>query len=128
MGMYTEILVKATLRSDLSENILEVVDYMFGEGELPEVLPKHKLFRLPRWDSIGKCGSWYHHPTAVNSINKDYTAWEIFSRSDIKNYNGEIEAFFDWFKTIIDASEGRCIGYTWYEETSKPTLIIMTKE
>ena len=125
MGMYTEVLVKARLKKDLPDNVLKVVDFMFGNGNPPDVLPEHPFFTLPRWDLVGRCSSWYHHPSTVNSINKEYTDWAVFSRSDLKNYGGEIEAFFDWFRTVIDEEEGKCIGYSWYEEDDIPSLVLM---
>lgn len=126
MGMYTEVLVKTSLREDLPKETLAVLDYMFGHkhGAQPEVLPDHPFFQLPRWDAIGKCSSYYHHPQAVNSIVKCESGWYIFSRSDFKNYSGEVEAFFDWFAPLTDVPEGQCIGYSWYEEDKIPTLII----
>ena len=123
--MYTEILVKARLKEDLPKEIYDVIDYMFGTGELPEVLPKHKFFTLPRWSMVGRCCSWYHHPNTVNDIEKSYPDWSVFSRSDLKNYDNEIDTFFNWFRTVIKEEEGKCIGYSWYEEDSQPTLVLM---
>jgi len=127
MGMYTEIVVKATIKPNLPEDVLKVLDYMFGQAinVVPDVLPEHPFFTLPRWTHIGKGCSYYHHPQAVNSVDKEYPDWYFFSRSDIKNYNGEIEAFFDWFSTICGEDKGTCIGYSWYEEDSVPTPMFM---
>jgi hypothetical protein len=125
MGMYTEILVKAGLKKDLPKEVYDIIDYLFGTGEEPDVLPEHKFFTLPRWRMVGRCSSWYHHPTTVNNIDKTYKDWRIFSRSDLKNYNNEIDTFFGWFRTVIAASEGECIGYSWYEEESQPVLVLM---
>lgn len=42
MGMYTEILVKADVNlSKLNDCDRSVLDYMFGDGKRPDVLPDH---------------------------------------------------------------------------------------
>lgn len=123
MGMYTEILVKADVNvNNLSDTEKSVLNYLFNDGDRPDSLPDHPFFTLDRWSQIGRMSSFYHHPKAVNSVSNcgEY----IFSRSDIKNYNGEIEQFFDWFKPLTTAQNGKCIGYKWYEEDDVPTLII----
>lgn len=122
MGMYTELVLKVNLSEGCPVDILE---YMFGEGEMPKSLPSHKFFSCPRWDFIGKCSSHYHHPESVNSFPiYDYTkSRSLFSRSDLKNYDDEIELFIDWLQPYIEGERGTCIGWSWYEERISPTLI-----
>lgn len=121
MGMYTEILVKADVNIDsLSEEEKEVLKFLFAGGKEPSSLPNHHFFTLSRWHNIGRSCSFYHHPACLNSIDDSY----IFSRSDLKNYDGEIEAFFDWFAPLTTAGKGKCIGYSWYEEDDEPVLIL----
>ena len=127
MGMYTELVLKCQIKEDAPSEVKAVIAHMFGGAERPDSLPSHEFFSLSRWDGIGGCSSFYHHPEVVNSYPKfDYTeASYIFSRSDIKNYGGEIESFIDWLKPYIYAFEGQCIGWSWYEEDLQPTLIIV---
>ena len=126
MGMYTELVLKCQIKGDTPKEVMDVIQYMFAGADKPAKLPEHEFFTLERWDFIGSCSSFYHHPAVVNSYPKfDYSDEQyIFSRSDIKNYSGEIQAFLDWVKPYIDAMEGQCIGWTWYEEELQPTLII----
>ena len=49
----------------------------------------------------------------------------LFSRSDLKNYDREIELFFDWLRPLTCALPGDCIGWQWYEEHDEPTLVKM---
>lgn len=122
MGMYTEILIKADVNSkNLTKEAIDVLSFLFSNGEEPDKLPDHYFFTLPRWHHVGRVSSFYHHPNPVNDISDD--GEYIFSRSDFKNYDGEIEAFFDWFRPLTSATEGKCIGYSWYEENDAPTLI-----
>lgn len=127
MGMYTEILVKAQIKPDTSEEDRAVLLYLFNKGALPEKIPNHRFFTKPRWDLIGTTYGFYHHPVSCNSVVGigRFPSWYIFSRSDLKNYDGEVDAFFDWFRTICDEQEGKCIGYTWYAEEDVPTLVLM---
>lgn len=126
MGMYTELVLKCQIKGDAPKEVMDVIQYMFAGEDKPAKLPEHEFFTLPHWYHIGNCSSFYHHPSVVNSCPKfDYCKEQyIFSRSDIKNYSGEIQAFLDWVKPYIDAMEGQCIGWTWYEEELQPTLII----
>lgn len=130
MGMYTEVVVKISLKEETPKEVDSVLEYLFGDGEEPKQLPDHMFFTLPRWYGIGQCSSYYHHPEVVSSIVYDkFTKGrkdridQVFSRSDLKDYNGEIDNFFDWIRPYIEGKEGQCIGYSWYEEDSQPTLI-----
>ena len=126
MGMYTELVLKCQIKVDAPVDVKAIIAHMFCGEKEPEKLPQHKFFSLPRWNFIGSCSSFYHHPEVINSCpNFDFTDTQyIFSRSDIKNYDGEIEQFIDWLKPYVDAEDGTCIGWTWYEEDLQPTLII----
>ena len=44
---------------------------------------------------------------------------------NIKNYNNEIEEFFEWLMPYIDGEEGDFIGYSRYEETKELTLVYL---
>lgn len=126
MGMYTELVFKASLINDVPAEVMAVIDYLFGDGgsDRPEQLPDHPFFNKPRWSCIGRCSSFYHHPSTLNSVYKESSGGPyIFSRSDLKNYDGEIAAFLDWIDPYIYGSVGECIGWSWYEEAEKPTLI-----
>lgn len=127
MGMYTELVLKCQIKEDAPTDVKSVIAHMFCGDDAPEKLPDHPFFGLTRWNFIGSCSSFYHHPEVVNSCPKfDYTNSQyIFSRSDIKDYDGEIESFIDWLKPYVDAPEGQCIGWSWYEEEQQPTLIII---
>jgi len=69
MGMYTEVLVKARLKDGVTPQELEVLDFLFGHGKKePSNLPEHLFFNKPGWRAVGRCSSFYHHPSAVNDI------------------------------------------------------------
>lgn len=123
MGMYTELLLKCIIKKDAPENVKQVVKFLFSKEEQPDVLPEHEFFQCDRWQCIGSCSSYYHYPEAISSINVEFDELYIFSRSDLKNYDSEIEKFIDWLNPYVDTYEGMCIGWKWYEEDDQPTLI-----
>lgn len=126
MGMYTELVLKAEIKNDVPDQVHAVLRHLFSGGDEPATLPDHQLFRKPRWSLIGRGNSFYHTPFAVSRyedpLHPGGKGGYIFSRSDLKNYDGEIEAFLDWVNPYLEHMPGDCIGWTWYEEAEAPTL------
>ena len=128
MSMHTEIYVKAVLKKDVDDNVVNVINYMLGidDVELEDLtIPSHSLFETDRWDSMLRSGSYYHVPYTVklfeyNDISENYY---LVVRSDFKNYQDEIEKFFDWIKQYLQQDYYKTfIGYSLYEEAIEPTL------
>ena len=124
MGMYTEIFFRATLVKDVPDKVLAPIRAMLGQVEVdPDDLPDHELFECHRWDMLGM-GSSYYFPTHARPIlAKDEIrgAWSLLLHADIKNYDGDIEAFFDWIDPYVDAIPGEFIGYSLYEDVEPGT-------
>ncbi len=129
MGMYTELVLKCRVSKTVPDEVKRVINYLFNGGEKPIFLPEHAFFECNRWSHIGKSSSYYHHPQPLNDYHDvDYSnEIYIFSRSDLKNYDDEISKFINWVTPYIDGSGdgSQCIGWSWYEEDDKPTLIII---
>lgn len=134
MGMYTELVLKCSISEIIPDEVESVLRHLFRNGEEPECIPSHPFFAKPRWSWIGSSGSFYHTPFAMSDYRqpnneddpggaKTYFGGYIFSRSDLKDYDGEIDSFLDWIDPYIDEAPGMCIGWTWYEEEDQPTLI-----
>lgn len=128
MGMYTELVLKCGIRDDVPSDVRAVLKHLFMQDEEPETLPDHAFFKCPRWMMIGQCSSFYHHPRAMSDYwtghsDKDEQGGYLFSRSDLKNYDDEINLFIDWLRPYIDEEDEQCIGWSWYEEDCQPTLI-----
>ncbi|NGY04740.1 hypothetical protein [Solimonas terrae] len=122
MGMYTELVLKADVKRDLPREVEAVLQHLFNGEECPKELPQHRFFECERWEHIGSMSSYYHIPWAVSR----YHDGRIFSRSDLKNYDGEIAAFVSWLMPYLDEPDGKCIGWSWYEEGDTPELLLMT--
>ena len=129
MGMYTELVFKASLPKTIPPDVRAVLEHLFRERLVPTSLPDHPFFAKERWSLIGRCCSAYHHGRVVNSWDEEpYScSIKIFSRSDFKDYDEEIAAFIDWVCPYLHESEGDCIGWSWYEEMDKPILIYAQK-
>ena len=121
MGMYTEILVKCDIMPQAPQEVRDVLGFLFNNDEHDALkLPDHPFFKADRWSFIGNSSSYYHIPWSVSKYESD----RVFSRSDLKNYCGSIELFWNWITPYIDEPDGKCVGWHWYEECDIPTLVI----
>jgi hypothetical protein len=123
MGTYTELVLKCTLKkeSSIPPDVLNILKYLFRDRvEIKDTaIPNHPFFSCPHWRAIGYMNSVYHIPETFNFFEGN----KIFSRSDTKNYDSEIELFIDWLLPYLDHQTGDCIGWVWHEELLKPKLI-----
>tara|TARA_R110001592_G_scaffold362439_1_gene676218 strand:- start:196 stop:588 length:393 start_codon:yes stop_codon:yes gene_type:complete len=124
MGMYTELIFGADLKKDTHENVIEALKYMIGDTE-----EKPKDFPLPdgRCEWLFRGSSCYFGVNSpVSKMWKDDIGenWVLSTRSNIKNYEGEIEAFLDWIKPYIDGGSGYRDMYAivTYEEAEAPNI------
>lgn len=132
MGMYTEIVVKLQFDKEVGNDNYKILSYLFNPLDVNEkedlIIPEHDFFKCSRWESIGHCSSFYHHPNNVSdwyvlSFRIEDVSTYAFSRSDLKNYDNEIEKFFDWYSTLnTNECIGDFIGYSLYEEDNTPTI------
>jgi hypothetical protein len=121
MGMYTEIFVNVNLKKETPDEVLNVLRAMCFEGDEEHL----KGFPI-RWDRLFSDGSYYTPRTSCASLKWDRIseAWSLLGKGDIKNYEREIEQFFDWIMPWVDASPGEFIGYKRYEDSDLPTLVV----
>ena len=124
MGMYTELIFGADLKKDTPENVIEVLKYMVGDTE-----EKPKDFPLPegRCEWLFRGSSYYFGVNApVSKLWKDDIGenWVLSTRSNIKNYEREIEAFLEWIYPYIDGGSGYRDMYAivTHEEAEAPDI------
>jgi hypothetical protein len=122
MGMYTEIYVNVDLKKDTPPEVLSILVGMCGGNESRGLAEKPA-----RWAYLFQDGSFYTPLTSCGHLtyNEISRQWSLLGKGDIKNYEGEIEQFFEWIMPYIDGNEGDFIGYSRYEEAQEPTLIYL---
>lgn len=124
MGEYTELVLKCRLESLLPEQVKNVLEFLFNpraeEKNKLKDLPDHPFFNCPRWKAIGSSSSYYHIPEEFNYINLE--TGRLFSRSDLKNYDDEIDKFIDWISPYLAMQSGDIIGWKCFEQCN-PTFI-----
>lgn len=131
MGVYTEIKVECDVRAE--GDALTALQIMFGDRDEREVdlgalvlRLHHRLFVCPRWTMIGRCGSAYFDTEPSSSLEAvSEGVWRVRSISNIKNYDGEIDHFFDWLRPLIVGEPGQVIGHSWYESAEDPTPVVL---
>ena len=130
MGMYTEINIGVKLyKKAIKDGVVDILEYMTDWDNTKAIeLPNHPLFETPRWDIMLKCGSAYFMGQPDSKVirskyDPDEDIW-LNVRSNLKNYDYEIELFLDWIQPYIKYDE--FIGYMRYEEFERPILIYNT--
>ena len=133
MGNYTELYLSCRLKEGLSKEVVDVLDYLFNKDtneelpEAPEELPDHAFFKCERWECIGNSSSHYFVPFATSNLkfNNISNCFSLTTRSDLKNYNQEIEKFLNWISEYIEYSyiDNEHFGHFRNEIDKIPTLI-----
>lgn len=118
MGMYTEIYVNVDLKKDIPEEIINTLK------AICDVKPESRYLqdKPSRWPYLFNNGSYYTPNTRVSSLTFDKISrqYSLLGKGDIKNYEGEIEDFFEFIKPHSDT---KFMGYHRYEEFEEPTLV-----
>lgn len=124
MGMYTELIFGASLKKDTPQTVINALKYMIGETE-----EKPSNFPLPdgRCESLFQYGSYYfaiNEPVKKMWLDEIDKEWHISTRSNLKNYESEIETFLEWIKPYIESGSGNREMYAivLYEEFDEPTI------
>ncbi len=120
MGMYTKLWFDARVKRDIDRINLCALEYLFADGDMPEVLPEHPFFSLGRWSFMFSLPAYSGEAVRVK-LGDFYD--HVSAHIEVKNYCGEIESFLDWVRPLLAVEKGTCIGWKWYEEDDNPTLV-----
>ncbi len=121
MGMYTEIYINCDLKTDTPDYVINTLHAMCRGERSNEYL----LDKPSRWSMMFH-SSAYFTDTVVADLRYNNEDWctrpyyTLHGKGAIKNYEGEIEEFFEWIKPY---AEQDFIGYMLYEEDREPTLV-----
>ena len=125
--MYTELIFGAELKKETPNEVIEALKYMLGE-----IQEKPKYFPL----LDGRCEGLFQGSSYYFAINKPVkkmwlddidNCYHISTRSNIKNYENEIETFLEWIKPYIESGSGNRDMYAIviYEDSSEPTIYFL---
>lgn len=121
MGMYTEIYVNVDLKENTPKEVIDTLCVMCGDDDWPSDWPHPK-----RWLYLFNNGSYYTANTSAAELTFDDISqqWSLIGKGDIKNYNNEIQAFFEFISPWVDPQSGdkTFIGYMRFEESAEPEL------
>jgi len=129
MGMYTELNIGVSLRSDTPLNVINIIEYMLSDDNMKmcDMPFDHPLFSTERWHFMLLCGSYYFDGQPDSHMVRDDIDHEYKCnvRCNLKNYDNEIELFLDFIRPYL-VTRG-FLGYKRYEEDGEPTLIYNNK-
>ena len=124
MGMYTKICLDLKFKENLPLEVVEALKVLVGEADgnlyTRSDFPDHEFFNSNRWDFMLRCSSFYHTPFSFAQLNYSDISKQYYltSSSDFKNYDNEVELFFDFVKDYV---KDGYLGYSLYEEDIVPT-------
>jgi hypothetical protein len=118
MGMYTEIYVNVDLKENTPEEVINTLRAICEFDYDSEYL----VNKPTRWSFLFGNGSYYTPCTSVCHLTFDAISnqWSLLGKGDIKNYEGEIEQFFEYIEPWV---EDKFMGYMRYEEHDEPKLM-----
>ena len=118
MGMYTEIYVNVDLSKHTPSGVIDLLKAM-SDGDSDSVEFNDKPMR---WRYLFNNVSYYLPSTWACRLTFDDIAeqYSFIGKGDIKNYQQEIELFFEFIKPWADDD---FIGYSRYEGNREPTLV-----
>lgn len=126
MGMYTEIVLGVALKRDTPKEVIDILNYMIDHeiGDVISNLPSHPLFKTYGWYRM-LISDYCIFGGCSNSILKEprhsFDNWHLSIRSNLKNYDSEIELFLNWLNPYMETVG--FIGYMRHEEFDDPWLI-----
>lgn len=122
MGMYTQLVLHINLKEDTPEDVINILKYMMGEIET-EHTDSHDLFDCEKWDWFLRSDSYYFSGFTKSEMRFDdiSNCWKVNIHCNVKNYNHEIQKFWNWIKPHVDTDD--LCGYYRYEENWEPTLL-----
>jgi hypothetical protein len=130
VGMYTALHLGIELKSDTPGEVKEILKAMVAGIEPKQTPPDHPFFKIRGWHWTLVSDSYYFKHQSHVEFKYDTTAKRYFLSvtCNLKNYDEDIEKFLDWLTPYINASPGDWLGYTMYEEDTRPTNIFYLEE
>jgi len=129
MGMYTEIIIGCRLKRDTPEEVIESLQELLkidDEGTEDYNFPEHEFFKSERFRWMFFSASYYFGTPPHRVLERDSLdeAWQFSTRSNLKNYDNEIQKFIDWIKPYVEDGSGQndIFAMSMYEESEEFTV------
>ncbi len=126
MGMYTELIFGASIKKDAPKEVINTLHYLVNGKKLYEEVEIEKSVTDGR-NVLNGGGSYYFgvcDGVAKMWFDDIRNEWIVSSRTNIKNYESEIQTFLEWIKPFVHSGSGdrEMYAITIYEEQSEPTV------
>jgi len=139
MGYYTEFKFKAKLKKDTPELVVDLLKRVLVEKDLgtkSELFHSIDVFKPIISHPFFQCERWYMCLLANNfdpniqggKFYKKGDYWTIEIHSEFKNYDQEIDNFFNWIKPfIVGRKKKQYVGCYKGEDTNEYTNIYVER-
>lgn len=130
MGHYTRIKLEVSIGADAPGEVIDILKWLATRREAPHPdLPDHPLFQCAHWESLGfgSASYWDTQPPPPTFALTSTGDWLLTFECALRNYDDEIEKFFDWIGPHLASPTGQVIGEIETEEQRfehRPTLLI----
>lgn len=114
MGTYTELRCDFRIRADTPAEVIAVLEYMVGQRDEFPPLPNHPLFSCERWEYMLQQFKRYLDTESL--IRNHDGTWRLNTHSEFKNYDSEIDHFFNWIAPYIVCDQDGPVGWQWCED------------
>lgn len=131
MGSYTELNFKCKLKQDTPKEVVNILKRVINERDLghEKTLFKsvdvfkpnlnHPFFKCERWYMLFLCTNWDDEMQGSKFYEKDGRL-VLDIQTEFKNYDSEIDHFFDWISPfIIGRKKKQYTGYWKHENMER---------
>ena len=117
MGMYTEFYVNVDFVKNPPKEVVETIKAICNKDDRSKYLSDKPV----RWSILFNSGSCYTPNTEACFFKFDEISgrWSLLGKGDIKNYENEIEDFFEFISPYV---KDEFMGYLRYEGSREPQL------
>ena len=127
MGMYTEFILGCAFSKNTPKALTDALDYVINDTDAPEDPEVTKLLEEYDMDYLFNSCSYYFGAPCSGKFYFDELGdqYRISTRSNLKNYEDQIERFIEYITPYVDYGSGDghdIFAYVHYEEDPFPTL------
>lgn len=115
MDFYTEIFINVNLNIRTPPEVIKVLSNICNKIQLTEP--------YTAWDSLFEDKLFYNMSCGQLTQNGRTGNYSLLGKGNLKDYKGQINAFFNWIMPYVEAPYGQFIGYKLREGDLEPTLV-----